>query len=217
MRLRIAFVLAGIAAVAACGQAPAPAASGDASHARLAATTACSAPAVDSVAWVDDSRFTDGQIAGPQYPPISQFRPVAVADAHSAAVERGARLPGTAADAVRAAVVGPDGTATVYFSPQALAADDTVADVIDGGGMVVIQQSATGDAAAQAVANVGDRATLVRFGAASVALVHGDPVVAGGPRPYSAYWSAGDTAWSVESGGSLADLLGTVSAAICGQ
>jgi hypothetical protein len=86
------------------------------------------------------------------------------------------------------------------FSPQAVAADATVADVIDDGGVFLIQHPANGDDAASVKQEVGDRAYIVSVGPYDAALVWADPFFEGDKRSYNIYWSDGTYDFSVIAG-----------------
>lgn len=104
----------------------------------------------------------------------------------------------------------------VFLAPGPLIPDEALPELLDRGAMVIANRPDTEDAASRVLGAVGLRARAVGAGQARVALVHGDPTSTGdGPRSYNAYWSLGERAWSIESGGTLDDLVRILEESLC--
>lgn len=77
-----------------------------------------------------------------------------------------------------------------YFASSPIDQNDTIEDFIDEGGVLVVERPAGGQDAQTVVDTVGPRATLVRVGEHTAAMVHADPT-ARGTRHFQIYWSDG--------------------------
>lgn len=91
----------------------------------------------------------------------------------------------------------PDAYVALIYSAKRISDSDTIEELFNAGGILVVQAVPTGRDGDSMKENVGKRASLVEVGPYRAALVHAEPWVSG-VRAYNLYWSDGKHDWSIQ-------------------